>query len=52
MRKRRVTTERAGVRVLLKELEAQIGPPREADLARARAAWPRASGSRFRAAAV
>jgi hypothetical protein len=33
--------EREGVRVLIGELEAEIGPPSKADLARARKAWPK-----------
>ena len=33
--------EREGVRVLLDELEQELGPPSPADLARARKAWPK-----------
>jgi hypothetical protein len=33
--------EREGVRVLLADLEQELGPPSKADLARARKAWPK-----------
>jgi hypothetical protein len=33
--------EREGVGVLIAELEAELGPPSKADLARARKAWPK-----------
>jgi hypothetical protein len=33
--------EREGVSVLIAQLEAKVGPPSRADLARARRAWPK-----------
>ncbi|HVU00881.1 MAG TPA: hypothetical protein VHE30_03985 [Polyangiaceae bacterium] len=33
--------EREGVRMLLLELEQELGPPSAADMARARKAWPK-----------
>jgi hypothetical protein len=33
--------EREGVRLLLHEIEQEIGPPSAADMARARKAWPK-----------
>lgn len=33
--------EREGVRVLIAELDAEVGPPSKADLTAARRAWPK-----------
>jgi hypothetical protein len=33
--------EREGIKVLLAQLEGEVGPPSKADLARARRAWPK-----------
>jgi len=33
--------EREGIRILMAELDAEVGPPSKADLARARKAWPK-----------
>lgn len=33
--------EREGVKLLLRDLESEIGPPSRSDMARARKAWPK-----------